>query len=768
MKNIQQGIIALLALCYSLGAYAQNTFTGSITDKSTGEPLIGAEILIVNTTQGTITNTLGAFSLSSAEENPTLQISYVGYKPLQLTAKELLTSPAIGLEPATNALEQVVVSANRERELRSEVPAAISTLSLTTIEETAPNTLDQVLNKVPGVFVADLANEQHMTAIRQPISSKGLFLYLEDGLPTRPTGVFNHNAMNELNQAAISSIEVIRGPASSTYGAEAIGGVINVITKKPTLAPTAQAAIRTNSNGLYRADASASTTQGNTGFLVAGYSAIRRNGYFEHSDMNKYGATLKVTQVLSPKTDLNASLTYAYLLTDMTGSLDSAAFYGGDVTSQQTFTNREVSALRAQATLHHDWTPNANTTARIFGRVNRLGQIPSYRIRTDRTTGSSSGTINERSFESIGTLLQHAQKLPQLNAQLIAGLSIDHSPTDYFEEYISVDRDENGTYTSYEQPDSLLTNNSIVLTNLGSYATLKLSPLEKLQLSASLRYDRFQYLHTNHLEPSAFSGSPDARSTFQAITPKIGVTLTLSPSKGMYANYAQGFVPPQVGELYNGVKVPTLDPSIYHSYEVGGWYAAQLSDQLRANLSLSLYQMSATNQIISVQLDDGTYQNRNAGETSSRGIEYQLQASHKAGVSFRWSGAFARHEFVTFVENGNDYSGNEMPHGANVQYNWEVSYKPSFVPNLGVSLENQHLGPYWMNSDNTRQYDGFSLWNVRARYQLGGFQLSAAILNLSDELWSPRASASSWGTTYTLGIPRTWQLSIGYQFKSTN
>ena len=59
-------------------------------------------------------------------------------------------------------LEQVIVSANRERELRSEVPAAISTLSPQVIEEASANTLDQVLNKIPGVFVADLANEQHM------------------------------------------------------------------------------------------------------------------------------------------------------------------------------------------------------------------------------------------------------------------------------------------------------------------------------------------------------------------------------------------------------------------------------------------------------------------------------------------------------------------------------------------------------------------------------------------------------------------------------
>ena len=759
MKIIKSLLIILL-LAYN--ALAQQSLEGTVIDYETGEPLIGAEVLVSGTSIGTVTNSLGKFSLETDAAISSLEIRYVGYSTVVIS--DFKSNIRIELEQSSDQLEQVVISANREKELRSEVPAAISTLSPKLITETQPNTLDQVLNKVPGVFVADLANEQHMTSIRQPISTKGLFLFLEDGLPTRPTGVFNHNAMNELNQAAIRSVEIIRGPASSTYGAEAIGGVINVITQSPTIDPSGRIAVRNNSNGLQRADLRLSNTFGSTGVILGGYYARRRNGFFEHSDMDKYAVSMKLTQAISLNTDLNFSITYADLDTDMTGSLDSASYFGGDVTSNQTFTERTVNALRVQTTLNHDWNDLSSTTSRLFFRDNSIGQIPSYRIRTDRNTGVVSGTINERTFQSIGGIIQHSQELPGIKGKLIGGVSLDFSPTAFFENYILVDQDADGINTGYQDIDSALTKNEIDLTNLGTYATLQLSPVERLKFSTSLRYDRFNYDHRNFLPPSSFSGSPDASSTFDAVTPKIGLTFDLLNNKGIYANYAQGFVPPQVSELYRGVQVPVLNPSVYHNYEVGGWFSFKFGDRLQGHSNLALYHVNATNQIISVQLDDGTRENQNAGETQSQGIEYLFSLSYEKQLQFRWSGSFAGHEFIEFIENGNTYNGNEMAQGANVQYNWEVIYRPAFISGLRISIENQYLGPYWMNNDNTKEYEGFSLFNLRTGYSFQGFDVTFSLLNLTDELWSPRANASRFGTTYTLGIPRTYQFGLAYSF----
>ena len=85
--------------------------------------------------------------------------------------------------------------------------------------------------------MVNLGNEQHQMSIRQPMTTKSLFLYLEDGIPIRTSGLYNHNALLEMNMAATKSIEVIKGPSSSLYGSEAIGGVVKLYYSGPHFDP---------------------------------------------------------------------------------------------------------------------------------------------------------------------------------------------------------------------------------------------------------------------------------------------------------------------------------------------------------------------------------------------------------------------------------------------------------------------------------------------------------------------------------------------------
>ncbi|MEJ7662117.1 MAG: TonB-dependent receptor plug domain-containing protein [Hymenobacter sp.] len=130
-----------------------------------------------------------------------------------------------------------MVSTSREQERRIEAPMAISQVSPQLIVDTKATAPYQLLNKVAGVYMVNLGNEQHMMAIRQPISTNAVYLYLEDGLPIRPIGIFNHNALYEINQAGVRGVGVVKGPASSLYGSNAIGGAINFLTQRPTPCP---------------------------------------------------------------------------------------------------------------------------------------------------------------------------------------------------------------------------------------------------------------------------------------------------------------------------------------------------------------------------------------------------------------------------------------------------------------------------------------------------------------------------------------------------
>jgi outer membrane cobalamin receptor len=132
----------------------------------------------------------------------------LGIKTTIPTANQKTIS--VSLEQETHDLQQVIVTANREAGLRTEAPIAISKLTPKQIEEAKPTAIYEVVNKTPGVLMVNLGNEQHSMSIRQPMTTNAYYLYMEDGVPIRPMGVFNHNSLLEMNQFTVSSIEVVK------------------------------------------------------------------------------------------------------------------------------------------------------------------------------------------------------------------------------------------------------------------------------------------------------------------------------------------------------------------------------------------------------------------------------------------------------------------------------------------------------------------------------------------------------------------------------
>lgn len=746
---------------------AQNQFSGLVVDALTNEPLSGATIWSVDEKKGTITDETGYFSLTLEKVEEQLEVSFIGYEKSIITANK--AEIIIGLKQMVNQLNQVVVSANRDRQERAEAPVAIATIQAQELQDTRATSLEQVLNKVSGVHMVNLGNEQHSMSIRQPISYKSVFLYLEDGLPIRTSGVFNHNALIEINHGALRTVEIIRGPSSSLYGSEAIGGAINFITQSPSALPLANITLQGNNLGYRKGHVLLSNTFGKAGVLFSMDYAGSRNGYREHSDFDKIAFTAKFNYKLGDKTYLKNSVSYIDYETDMTGGLDSMFFYSQNLTSQQTFTYRQVSALRVSSKLSHYWSDNNKTQAMLFFRDNSVKQNPHYRIKDDFKPWTGQGNpnlahseINDNSFQSFGGIVQQQLKTKWLNAGLIAGVSADYSPNTYQSNYISVYKNDDNIYENYTATDSVLTDYAVDLLNFGTYLQGEISPIEKMKLVAGLRYDQFTYDYRNNLGEDAFSGAPDAKNTFKAITPRVGITYDFTGKSGVYANYSHGFAPPQVGELYRGVKVPTLAPAIYDNYEAGAWINL-FKDKLA--LDVAYYVLRGKDEIISVKQDDGATVNKNAGETLHRGLEYGVQYLPTESIAIRWSGAISTHEYVDFVEKGKDYSDNTMAGAPPVISNAEIKLRPTFLENSLLAVEWQHLSPYYMDAENTAKYNGYNIFNIRLGYQFKGVDVWMHILNVGDTLYATSASRSRWGDSYRLGDPRTFNVGVGYTFK---
>jgi iron complex outermembrane recepter protein len=440
--------------------------------------------------------------------------------------------------------------------------------------------------------------------------------------------------------------------------------------------------------------------------------------------------------------------------------------------SSQTFTYRKVNAVRYHSTLTHSWNDNSKTTGSIIYRDNSIDQNPAYSIKDDYRRLSNGtwigkkdlahGEINEVGFNSFALIAQHRQNLKWKNAVIIGGVSADISPSDYFAGYIRIKKDSvRSVYTSYQTKDSVLTHYKNDINNYAAFVNFEFNPSEKLRVVASIRYDLFRYNFDNYLEPSSFSGSPDTINTFHAVSPKIGFTYNFSGRTGVYANYSQGFVPPQVTEMYRGVKVPELKPSVFYNYEAGGW-AEIIKGKLYTDISI--YRLQGTNEIISVRLDDGSTQNRNAGKTLHKGIEAGVNILPLQNISVRFSGAYSEHEFTEFVEKGISYNGNEMNGAPRWIHNTEIWYRPAFIKGLRLGLEWQKMGHYFMDPQNTVKYEGFDVFHFRAGYRWNALEIWVNMMNVADRYYAYTSSKNNFGYSYTPADPRNFNMGISYDF----
>jgi iron complex outermembrane receptor protein len=762
-------LIVVIWLILPMRLFAQSPINGKIINAETREPIEGASIQGTDDAESTISGINGSFTLNA---NPgKYNISFIGFSTelFQLNSGKV---QIIALKPVTSSLREIVVSANREAVKRSEAPIAISLISTTMLRDAKPVTLDQVLNKVSGVYMVNLGNEQHEMSIRQPMTTKSLFLYLEDGIPVRTTGLFNHNALLEMNMAAVKNIEVIKGPSSSLYGSEAIGGVVNFITQSPTAVPVLKLSTQLNTIGYKRADLQSSFIKGKWGFVLSGYYADKRNSFIEYTDFHKATITAKIDYHFSKKTVLSNSATWLNYYSDMASGIDSGMFARHSFTSLQSFTFREVHAFRYRSILTHNWNENAKTTGSLIFRDNSIIQNPAYAIKNDYrrlANGSFTGKkdlahseINNSSFHSYNFIAQHRQNIHWKDGVLIAGVNIDYSPSTYDAEYIRIKKDSiSGKFLSYTKPDSILTQYKTGLTDYAAYINWEFTPLNKLRIVASLRYDLFHYKFDNDLKPSSFSGSADTANNFKRFSPKLGLTYNFSPRTGVYANYSEGFVPPQVTELYKGVKVPNLDASVFYNYEIGGWWEL-IRNKLTADISL--YKLNGTNEIISVQLDDGSTENRNAGKTSHHGIELGIKATPVKSVDIRFSAAYSEHHFVDFIEKTVSYNGNEMNGAPHWLHNAEVWYRPSFAKGLRLGVEWQHQGSYFLDPQNSEKYKGFDVFHIRAGYHYKAFEFWVNLMNAGDSYYSYFSSRSDNSYSYTPADPRNASIGLSYDF----
>lgn len=144
-------------------------------------------------------------------------------------------SPVIFAEDATNAtqLDPIVITASKSAEKASEVPARISVIDEKTIEQNPIADLPSLLRKEAGLTIHQTGGYGQTASVFIRGASAGHTLFLQDGMRSNTATVAGQN-IHLFDTTDIKQIEILRGPASVQYGTDAIGGVIQLISKTPT------------------------------------------------------------------------------------------------------------------------------------------------------------------------------------------------------------------------------------------------------------------------------------------------------------------------------------------------------------------------------------------------------------------------------------------------------------------------------------------------------------------------------------------------------
>jgi len=683
------------------------------------------------------------------------------------------------LSIADTNLEKVVVTSTQEETSIYNLAESVGVLSKEDILNISPSHPSEILNRTAGVYINNLGGEGHMTAIRQPITTSAVYLFLEDGIPTRPTGFFNHNGLYEVNIPQSERLEVTKGPSSALYGSDAIGGVINSISAKVPEQRQEKLDLEIGDKAWQRVLISAGAPINSYSGAALSLNYTENEGFRDNGDYSRGSLNGRYNYQLSNNVNISSSLSLSQVDQSGISSLEENDYkndinknlYRGEVGA------REVKALRLSSVIRYMLSDQSLLTVTPFYRQNESSMMPSWMVSYDPN-------YRETQFESFGLLTKWRHYFNQ-NSFVITGVDIDHTPSSYQEYDVTVnDVLINGQtyYTDFEKNGIVNYDYDATQTSISPYLHLEHKPTQKLTLSAGLRYDMFNVNYDNNLTDQVDNShrTPDSQKIdYSHLSPKAGLIYHLDDLHQVYVNYRHAFRAPSVGTLFRSgksINTTELKPVKTDSIELG--YRGYALDNI--SYELAMYYMKKTDDIVSVINSESDRVSLNAGESIHKGIELGLQASITPELNINTSFSYSEQTYGQFeylyscfsctppiINQVLNFDGNDIGKAPNTLGNIALSYEPINIHGLMLELELEHVGRYYTDETNTNEYDGHELFNLRTRYQVDtDFEVYGRIQNLTDKRYSTYTSnqVGSDEVEYRPGLPFTIYTGIRFNF----
>ncbi len=260
-------------------AFSQYQLKGKIEDNKNGDLLIGASILVVETGSGITTNANGNFNILLSPGSYTLKLSYLGYQPreerITITNKNITRD--FYLQPSSENIEEIIVEGKGKVQQIREEPFQVNALDAKPLQvQSKPVTA--LVGQISGVRVRENGGMgSNVNIMLNGIGGKGIRIFV-DGIPADLLG--NGMAINNLPVNMIDRVEVYKGMIPAKFGSDALGGIINLVTRD-IKQDYIDASVGVGSFNTYQVGLNSRKILGENKNIYTGFS-----GFYNHSDNN--------------------------------------------------------------------------------------------------------------------------------------------------------------------------------------------------------------------------------------------------------------------------------------------------------------------------------------------------------------------------------------------------------------------------------------------------------------------------------------------------
>ncbi|WP_338815288.1 TonB-dependent receptor [Bernardetia sp. Wsw4-3y2] len=657
-------------------------------------------------------------------------------------------------------LESVIISSNYLKS--SEVIIPTTQLKQENFDRHSPKDLVNIMNQTAGVFIQQGAINTNRITIRG-VGSRTLYgtnkirAYF-NGIPI--TNGVSETVINIFNPEDLESVEIVKGAKATQYGTN-LGGTILLNSKTPKQGSSSIVnSLTLGSFGLMK-----NNIGGNYGgekfSLHFDYDRFEQKGYRENSNFDRKNYFLLPTFYLSKKTEISLLFNYVDYFGQIPSSISKTDFEENP--EKAAFTWKEAKGYEDQKqlfsaiTLTHRFNSNFSNTTSVFYSKNENYEPRPFNILTENTDG-------------LGTRTLFAISLPSFfDAEISTGTEIYYDNYDW-KTYENLYQQNNGN-GSLEGNN--LSKNMEKRWNYSVFATTTLQLSEKLSSQFGLNLNHTYYDYQNELDNS------DINRKFEPIlAPNISFTYSFSPQKSIYTNVSRGFNYPSLEETLtpNGLVNPKITAEKGWNYEIGTDLFFLKNNNLHFNLSAYLLQINGL--LVAKRINEDQYIGRNAGKTSHKGLE--LSSDYTLKLNQNWlfqtfaNGTLNFHEFVDFVDEEKDFSGNQLTGVPEKQLYAGFSLKQN--KSFAFHFIYQHVGKMPMNDANLLYSEAYNLLNLKVDYQISllntiFIKASVGVDNLLNKKYASAIliNATGFGNSeprfYYSGLPRNYFGNLRFEYR---